>query len=125
MMRMLDKLQNGKGASGEMPLKSLSTDGIEGHTMSDPIDQQAAIDELRKCRFVVDAIEKITKLPSAQQEIIYCKDCLKHNKGYGYYIDGTVTGIKDCCPLVAIRGMAQGHEFDYQYCAYAERKTDE
>lgn len=22
-------------------------------------------------------------------------------------------------------GIAQGHEFDYQYCAYAERRTDE
>lgn len=39
--------------------------------------------------------------------------------------DGTVIGIKDCCPLVEIRGMAQGHEFDYQYCVYAERRTDD
>lgn len=59
-----------------------------------------------------------------QPEIIRCKDCVKHNKGHGYYLDGTVIGIKDCCPLVEIRGIAQGHEFDYQYCAYAERRTD-
>ena len=69
-------------------------------------------------------IEYLERMPSAQPEIIYCKDCVKHNKGHGYYLDGTVIGIKDCCPLVEIRGMAQGHEFDYQYCAYAERRQD-
>ena len=43
--------------------------------MSDLISRQAAIDELRKSRFLVDAMEKVIKLPSAQQEIIQCKDC--------------------------------------------------
>ncbi len=43
--------------------------------MSDLISRQAAIDEIRKCRFVVDAIEKIKGLQSAQSEIIRCKDC--------------------------------------------------
>lgn len=71
-----------------------------------------------------DVYKVLNDVPSAQPEIIYCKDCVKHNKGHGYYLDGTVIGIKDCCPLVEIRGMAQGHEFDYQYCAYAERRTD-
>ena len=102
--------------------------------MDDLISRKAAID-----LFPNDALEwdtmggfvaphlarrMIEELPSAQPEIIYCKDCAKHNKGHGYYLDGTVIGIKDCCPLVEIRGMAQGHEFDYQYCAYAERRTD-
>lgn len=68
--------------------------------------------------------ELINGLPTVPSEIIRCKDCVKHNKGYGYYYDGTVIGIKDCCPLVEIRGRAQGHEFDYQFCAYAERRTD-
>ena len=71
------------------------------------------------------AESEIEALPSAQPEIIYCKDCVKHNKGHGRYLDGTFIGIKDCCPLVEIRGMAQWHEFDYQYCVYAERRTDE
>ena len=71
-----------------------------------------------------DAIDAVIAVPSAQPEIIRCRDCVKHNKGHGYYLDGTIIGIKDCCPLVEIRGMAQGHEFDYQYCAYAERKTN-
>ena len=34
----------------------------------DTISRQAAIDEIRKCRFVVDAIERIRGLPSAQPE---------------------------------------------------------
>lgn len=96
---------------------------------TDLISRQAAIDELDKGAWGVEWDKALAKallesLPSAQPEIIYCKDCVKHNKGHGYYLDGTIIGIKDCCPLVEIRGMAQGHEFDYQYCAYAERKTD-
>lgn len=35
---------------------------------ADTIIRQDAIDEIRKCRFVVDAIEKIRALPSAQPE---------------------------------------------------------
>ena len=42
----------------------------------DLISRQAAIDEIRKCRFVVDAIEKIIDLPSAQPAP--CEFC-KHN----------------------------------------------
>jgi len=36
--------------------------------MNDLISRKAAIDEIRKCRFVVDAIDKIKDLPSAQPE---------------------------------------------------------
>ena len=66
-------------------------------------------------------------IPSAQPEIIYCKDCVKHNKGLGNYEvhpDGSTTWIwKDsACPLVSWRDKAQGHEFDYQFCAYAKRR---
>ena len=69
----------------------------------------------------------IEEAPSAQPEIIYCKDCVKHNKGLGNYEvhpDGSTTWIwKDsACPLVSWRDKAQGHEFDYQFCAYAERR---
>ena len=52
-------------------------------------------------------------------EVVFCKDCAKHNKSYGD--NGTI----DSCPLVLYRGKAQGHEFDYQYCAFAERRTDD
>ncbi len=53
-----------------------------------------------------------------QPEIVRCKDCVKHNQSYGN------NGAIDSCPLVLYRGKAQGHEFDYQYCAFAERRTD-
>ena len=105
---------------------------------NDLISRQAAMEEISKQQtykmfegedtLYLDANDVgsvLASLPSAQPEIIMCKDCVKHNKGHGYYLGGTVIGIKDCCPLVEIRGMAQGHEFDYQYCAYAERRTDE
>ena len=67
--------------------------------------------------------------PPAQSEIVYCKDCVKHNKGLGNYEvhpDGSTTWIwKDsACPLVSWRDKAQGHEFDYQFCAYAERSEE-
>lgn len=53
-----------------------------------------------------------------EPEVVFCKDCAKHNKSYGD------NGAIDSCPLVLYRGKAQGHEFDYQYCAFAERRTD-
>ena len=53
-----------------------------------------------------------------QGELIRCKDCAKHNQSYGN------NGAIDSCPLVLYRGKAQGHEFDYQYCAFAERRTE-
>ena len=55
------------------------------------------------------------------QEIVYCKDCIKHNVS----VEDTWNVHKQWCPLVETRGKAQGHEFDYQYCAYGERRQDE
>ena len=94
------------------------------HKALDTISRQAAIRVASGYCHPANIANELEKLPSVQPEIIYCKDCVKHNKGHGYYLDGTFIGIKDCCPLVEIRGIAQGHEFDYQYCAYAERRTD-
>ena len=100
--------------------------------MSDLISRQAAIDALDDAEdafgyLTRDWEEVLMELPSAQPEIIYCKDCVKHNKGLGNYEvhpDGSSTWIwKDsACPLVSWRDKAQGHEFDYQFCAYAERR---
>jgi hypothetical protein len=80
--------------------------------MADLIDRQAAIDAFNTGlnELVVDGeenaktvenylnrvIEKIKCLPPAQSEIIYCKDCAKHNKGLGSYEvhpDGSSTWI--------------------------------
>lgn len=68
----------------------------------------------------------LNNLPSAESETIYCKDCRKHNIGIGDF-EETEQGRHwfwkgEACPLVQYRGKAQGHEYDYQYCAYAEPK---
>lgn len=68
---------------------------------------------------IEEAMGKLEKLSEEQTEIVHCKDCVKHNQSYGN------NGAIDSCPLVLYRGKAQGHEFDYQYCAFAERRTDE
>lgn len=104
--------------------------------MSDLIDRQDAIDAADRADYTgltVEDVKKVTdevvkelkQLPSAEQEIIYCKDCKKHNMAKGHYYNGKYIGVKECCPLVLVRGLAQGHEFDDQYCAWAERKEDE
>ena len=52
-------------------------------------------------------------------EIIHCKDCERHNVAVKDWYDDHE---KKVCPLVEHRGKAQGHEFDYQFCVYGERK---
>jgi len=58
----------------------------------------------------------------AQPEIIYCKDCAKHNKKVGFDENFHTIWKEDACPLASWRGKAQGHEFDYQFCCFAERR---
>ena len=72
--------------------------------------------EYRTLRWVSGVVEN---LPSAS-EIIHCKDCKKHNIG----VTDTWEGKKNACPLISWRGKAQGHECDYQFCAFAERKME-
>lgn len=57
-------------------------------------------------------------------EIVFCKDCRKHNVRVGYEVSFKTNWRDDACPLADWRGKVQGHEFDYQYCVYAERRTD-
>ena len=102
----------------------------KGEPMDDLISRQAAIDALYSVdEYNSRSVKAIKQLPPAEPDIIYCKDCLKHNKRIGDYVeksDGTYDWIwKDkACPLVEFRGKAQGHEFDYQFCAFAERRTE-
>lgn len=55
-------------------------------------------------------------------KIVRCKDCKKHNVKMGFDENGHTVWKEDSCPLILFRGKAQGHEFDYQYCIYGERK---
>ena len=75
--------------------------------MRDLISRQSAIDEIMKCRFVVNAIEKIRGLPSTEPEIIRCKDC-KYK-----YLDGMIWN----CPF----GLPGGEDF---FCAYGAKGGD-
>lgn len=62
----------------------------------------------------------IKNLPSVEPEIIYCKYCRKHNQGIN-----EAPYLTDRCPLILHRGYTKGHEFDYQFCVYAERREEE
>lgn len=51
-----------------LAISALEKQDVSDTNVGDMINRQAAIDEIRKCRFVVDAIEKIIGLPPAQPE---------------------------------------------------------
>jgi len=105
--------------------------------MSETISRKLAIDALDKCHCggkdengspwiykenAVEAIEMVE--PSEDPDIVYCKDCRKHNKKVGFDENFHTVWKEDACPLASWRGKAQGHEFDYQFCAYGERRTE-
>lgn len=69
------------------------------------------------CCTLSTALYEIENAPTIEPEIIRCKDCRKHNVSSGYK--------NDCCPLYEWRGISYGHEHDYQYCCFAERRPDE
>ena len=87
----------------------------------DLISRQAAIDAMKSISDSIceqQAIDALCELPSAQPEIIQCKDC-KH------WREGTVYSYCD-----RLYGMGVLDTYDYMvaeddYCSYAERRTDE
>lgn len=93
--------------------------------MSDLIERQAAIDALHMdidiipfakareyARAVIETVyNRLEELPSAQPEIIYCKNCIY----YKWDID--------MCDYPYSTAHNVVHEYDY--CSKAERKTDE
>ena len=99
----------------QMAIDALSADG-------DTISREAAVEALDDAEnafgyLTRDWREVLMELPPTQPEIIYCKDCKKQNKHYHE------SPYKDTvCPLTAWRGTAQGHEYDYQFCCFAERR---
>jgi hypothetical protein len=101
--------------------------------MDDLISRQTAIDAIDDIESeVADGFgfqyekwrKHFAELPPAQPKIIYCKDCRKHNKKVGFDENLHTVWKEDACPLANWRGKAQGHEFDYQYCAFGERRTE-
>ena len=98
--------------------------------MGDLISRQEAIDAIRastkKYRGFMememytddDAVEAIINLPSAQPEIIRCKDCEN-------WIPGYITDNDDFIPPKCGKYQQMvGHNSD-DYCSLAERRTDE
>ena len=108
--------------------------------MSDLIERQAAIDAIRASTLKYtgfmememytddDAVEAIEDLPSAQPEIIYCRDCIHAIKDRlcgGYWCKGNVVKGRHYCGYdwmieSIIRHSAIGTEREW-----AERRTDE
>lgn len=82
---------------------------------TDLISRQQAIDEVEKWFYNLEdkrsVIEVLKNLPSAQSEIIRCKDCIYQTKSW--------SGIKYC--------EAHGDHIgkDYDYCSNARRKENE
>lgn len=86
--------------------------------MDDSISRQAAIDELDKGAWGVEwdktlAKTMIESLPSAQPEIIRCKDCR-------YYQDNN-----DGYPHINCKWDANETPDADDFCSGAERRTDE
>ena len=93
----------------------------------DCISKQAVLKALEWNWAGKAAIDAIKALPSAESEIIKCKDC-KHQvkewrddkrfKDKGYWVYGCMA-ISDICGY-----WAWGGEYD-EFCSEAERRTDE
>ena len=89
--------------------------------MRDLIDRQAAIDAVRSYYdeqyALCDSIEElIEKLPSAQPEIIRCKDCKWYKTNYSW--NGKEHKV---CVIEPYEPIRKGDDF----CSRGERRTDE
>lgn len=88
------------------------------------------IKEICKKRGVYDECMKEAEafkmaIEALSTDIVRCKDCAKKEKERGYYPNGEVVHKDEACPLIEFRGKAEGHEFDYQFCCFGERKENE
>ena len=97
--------------------KTIIADMRKGEPMGKLIDYQAAIDAINALHespnaWLDYAVDAIMALPSAQPEIIRCKDC-----EYGEQDD---IGRWSCSSL----GCQIGSDDGSGYCANAERRTD-
>ena len=100
---------------------------------SDAVSRQAAIDEIRRCRFVVDAIEKINSLPSAQpkinNQINLCDSC-RHTypdcpAGKDDVLFGNGEGHDNICACGKYEVQCrQEIELDCDTCKHSEKQWD-
>ena len=103
---------------GRVP-RVLHIQQMGGGVMSDLISRQDAIDAVMKYgkripTFAIAVKDALENLPSAQPEIIRCRDC-KHY----YYADNRIPQEQMCtCDLDGDRWSPNS------YCSFAERKTE-
>ena len=117
-----------------LPKEQVGLENIEVpyfRSIDELLDSDLDIDVVNICtpngfhaEYAIKALEK----EDSNRSICYCKDCAKHNIDIGDFREDE-TGRHwlwkdEACPLVPFRGKAQGHEFDYQYCAYGKLKSD-
>lgn len=101
----------------------------KGEPMSDLIDRAAAIDIVRsecRCGEQMDLIRELKALPSAQPEIILCRDCkywLPHEQ-FGYDEDNEEYHDY-CAKLVPEDEYYAFRRHADEWCSRAERRTDE
>ena len=90
--------------------------------MSDLISRKSAIEALRRAEALTRAfgyhnvVDTIRELPSAQPEIIWCKECKYQRKGQNECEAWNLCGYRpwQYTPIT-----------DEHFCSYAERRTDE
>ena len=102
----------------------------------DTISRQAAIDATwfepsytDPLNVLTEVRDRLKALPSAQPEIILCKDC-KHRPIATRADEGVLWGFSvefpdEICPLQCEDGWYNYYPKDDFYCANAERGTDE
>ena len=95
--------------------------------MADYIDRQAAVDLVTDMEFMNNTAkgilrDRLRKLPSAQPEIIRCKDC-KHYEIWQLKSD--YTDDKRYKPSVCVVGRYAVHRPEDWFCGDAKRRTDE
>ena len=82
-----------------------------------PIDDVTSEDEAGYNRAINDIQKMVLHLPSAQPEIVYCKDCIC---GHGeVWLSGN--GSAD---FYGYCGRTQLRVLPYDYCSYAERREE-
>ena len=96
-----------------MPLPT--ADGKRGRVMDDLISRQAAIDVAKQYWYKPDIAKALEELPSAQPEIVRCKDCQYQCKGQNECETWNLCGY---------RSWQYTPTTDEHFCSYAERREE-
>jgi hypothetical protein len=73
------------------------------------------LDNAEKCRQMIAWLRELQERRK-EPEVVFCKDCRKHNVKVGFDENFHTVWKEDACPLVDWRGKAKGHEFVSVLC---------